>query len=192
MFRYLFLFCYTFGSIVLIISPKSSCIFSHKFVGDEVDSEPSDPDNSNDVGVPKSKSGKPKKPKKGKKPKLGDKMTGDDDVPFGDDPVEAGAPGDDLENGPGLKDKKQPRKKGKKPGKGRKKPKLPVELGGDGGDPSDPNQDDEDVSSHACFHYPTCTHITMFATDHTSLNSDTLIHITGLSFNSTHHITELS
>ena len=76
-----------------------------------MDSEPSDPDNSNDVGVPKSKSGKPKKPKKGKKPKLGDKMTGDDDVPFGDDPVEAGAPGDDLEDGPGLKDKKQPRKK---------------------------------------------------------------------------------
>ena len=76
-----------------------------------MDSEPSDPDNSDDVTAPKSKSGKSKKPKKGKKPKLGDKIAGDDDIPFGDDSEEGDVPSDDPEDGPGLKDKKQPRKK---------------------------------------------------------------------------------
>ena len=84
-------------------------------MGGKVDSEPSDPEDSDNVDSPKTKSSKPKKkrkkPKKDKKPKLRNKMSGDDEFPFDDDLVEAGVPDDDLEEGPGLKEKKKPRKK---------------------------------------------------------------------------------
>lgn len=101
-----------------------------------------------------------------KRAKLSDKMLADNGAP-GDkvDPTKAGLPDDheESDDGPGLKIAREPNlhkdpadlddPKGKKPGRGRKKPKLPVELAGDGGDPTRPNQDDEDVSSHVSFHH---------------------------------------
>ena len=71
----------------------------------KVDSEASDPDDSDDIARPKSRSGKPKK---GKKPKVADKMTGDDDFPSEDDSVESDSPSDDPKDR--LKGKKKPRK----------------------------------------------------------------------------------
>ena len=79
--------------------------------GNKGDSEPSDLDDSDDVPKSKSKSDKPKKPRKGKKSKTGDKMSDVDDIPYGDDSEEGDVPSDDPEDGPGLKDKKKPRKK---------------------------------------------------------------------------------
>ena len=87
-------------------------------------------DEPDGVPGPKSQSKKPKqlKPRKVKKPDLGDKMSGDDDIPSGDDSEEDDGPSDDPD-GLRLKDRKKPQKKRPDPsGSTHGKNKIPDDV----------------------------------------------------------------